>query len=282
MAGRPLTMSHRFDLHTHSAHSDGTYSPREIVGFAARGHIELLSLTDHDCVSGVPEAMEAGKELGVCVIPGVEFDNEWHHELHILGLDVDLNHPVLIRSMEVARERRDRRNEIILSRLDQAGVEVRPFLKTGQTATTKLHIAHAIIAAGYAAEVREAFAKYLRPGTPGYYTEKRFTPEQVIEIIHRSDGIPVLAHPCHIRENLHGLVRELVGYGLLGIEAYYPANTPRQTDLYVSLARQHRLLCTCGSDFHGKNRPGVPIGCAWRESRELDKTFETLMRRVQS
>ena len=275
-------MSHRFDLHTHSEHSDGTYAPAEIVRFAARGRIELLALTDHDCISGVPEAMAAGKEEGVAVIPGVEFDNEWHHELHILGLDVDMDHPVLNRAMEVARERRDRRNEIILSRLDQAGVEVRPFLRTGQTATTKLHIAHAIIAAGYASEVREAFMKYLRPGTPGYYTEKRFTPEQVLEIIHRSDGVPVLAHPCHIRENLHGLVRELVSMGLLGIEAYYPSNTPRQTELYVSLAHQMKLLVTCGSDFHGKNRPGVPVGCAWRESRELDRTYETLIRRMGS
>ena len=275
-------MSHRFDLHTHSDHSDGTYAPAEIVRFAARGHIDLLALTDHDCISGVPEAMAAGQEEGVRVIPGVEFDNEWHHELHILGLDVDMDHPVLIRAMEVARERRDRRNEIILSRLDAAGIEVRSFMRTGQTATTKLHIAHAIIAAGYATEVREAFMKYLRPGTPGYYTEKRFTPEQVLEIIHRSDGVPVLAHPCHIRENLHGLVRELVSMGLLGIEAYYPANTPRQTELYISLAHQYRLLATCGSDFHGKNRPGVPVGCAWRESRELDRTYETLIRRMES
>ena len=275
-------MSHRFDLHTHSDHSDGTYAPEEIVRFAARGHIDLLALTDHDCISGVRSAMAAGKAEGVRVIPGVEFDNEYHHELHILGLDVDTNHPVLVRAMEVARERRDRRNEIILSRLDAAGIEVRPFLRTGQTATTKLHIAHAIIAAGYAAEVREAFMKYLRPGTPGYYTEKRFTPEQVLEIIHRSDGVPVLAHPCHIRENLHGLVRELVSMGLLGIEAYYPSNTPRQTELYISLAHQYRPLATCGSDFHGKNRPGVPVGCAWRESRELDRTYETLIRRMDS
>ena len=275
-------MSHRFDLHTHSEHSDGTYAPAEIVRFAARGHIDLLAITDHDCISGVPEAMAAGQEEGVRVIPGVEFDNEWHHELHILGLDVDMDHPVLIRAMEVARERRDKRNEIILSRLDAAGVEVRPFMRTGQTATTKLHIAHAIIAAGYASEVREAFMKYLRPGTPGYYTEKRFTPEQVLEIIHRSDGVPVLAHPCHIRENLHGLIRELVSMGLLGIEAYYPSNTPRQTELYISLAHQYRLLVTCGSDFHGKNRPGVPVGCAWRESRDLDRTYETLIRRMES
>ena len=76
-------MNHRFDLHIHSAHSDGTYSPSEIVQFAVRGNLQLLALTDHDCISGVPEAMAAGRELGISVISGVEFDNEWHHELHI-------------------------------------------------------------------------------------------------------------------------------------------------------------------------------------------------------
>lgn len=275
-------MSHRYDLHTHSCCSDGTCTPAELVRIAARARLELFALTDHDCIFGVKEAMETGAEVGVPVIPGVELDNEWPHELHILGLDVDMEHPVLIRAMEVARERRDKRNGIILGKLDDAGIEIRRYMEKGQTTTTKLHIAHAIIAGGYAGDVREAFAKYLRPGTPGYYTEKRFTPKQVLEIIHRADGVPVLAHPCHIRENLPGLVKELVGMGLLGIEAYYPSNTPRQTEMYVAMARQYKLLATCGSDFHGRNRPGVPMGCAWRDCRELEETYETLIHRMQS
>ena len=133
--------------------------------------------------------------------------------------------------------------------------------------------------------VDNSASKVMRMAEPNlkhYEKYPKFTPEQVLEIIHRSDGVPVLAHPCHIRENLHGLVRELVSMGLLGIEAYYPANTARQTELYVSLAHQYRLLATCGSDFHGKNRPGVPVGCAWRESRELERTYETLIRRMES
>lgn len=272
----------RFDLHTHSNHSDGTCSPEQIVRMAARAKVTLLALTDHDCIGGVAEAVRTGAECGVSVVPGVEFDNEWPHELHILGLDVDMNHPVLIRAMEVARERREKRNAIIFSKLKEAGVDAEPYLRRGQTATTKLHIAHALIDGGYAAEVKEAFAKYLRPGTPGYYVEKRFTPEQVLEIIHRADGVPVLAHPCHIRDNFHSLLNELVSMGLLGIEAFYPSNTPKQTELFLSVASQYKLMATCGSDFHGANRPGVPIGCAWRENKELVRTYELLTKRINS
>ena len=273
---------HRFDLHIHTEYSDGTCTPEQVVRMASRAKLNMIAISDHDTVSGVRDAVKCGEEEGVLVIPSVEFDNEWSHELHIMGLDIDLNHPVLIRAMEVARERRDKRNAVIISKLLDNGIDIGPFMQGGKSATTKLHIAQALIRSGYATEVKEAFAKYLRPGTIGYYTEKRFTPQQVLEIIYRADGIPVLAHPCHIRENFHGLLRELVSMGLLGIEAFYPTNTSRQTEMYLSVARQHKLIVTCGSDFHGANRPGVPLGCAWRPNAVLEKTYELLIRRTES
>jgi predicted metal-dependent phosphoesterase TrpH len=184
--------------------------------------------------------------------------------------------------LEIARERRERRNKIIYSRLKEAGYDVQPLVGRPESTTTKLHIAHALIKAGFANDVRDAFAKYLRPGQVGYYTEPRFTPEQVIDIIHIADGLPILAHPCHIRDNPHGLIRELYDMGLMGLEAYYPSSTPRQTDMYVSIARQYQMLVTCGSDFHGDNRPGVPIGCAWKNVSVLEKTYETLVHRMNS
>ena len=272
----------RFDLHTHSNVSDGTATPREIVEHAVRANCKLLSLTDHDSILGVKEAVEAGKELGVPVLPAVEMDNEWHHELHIIGLDVDSNNPTLLRGLEIARDRREKRNKIIYSRLKEAGYDVQPLVNRPESMTTKLHIAHALIKAGYANDVRDAFQKYLRPGTVGYYTEPRFTPQQVIELIHIADGLPILAHPCHIRDNPHGLIRELYDMGLMGIEAYYPSSLPRQTEMYVSIARQYHLLVTCGSDFHGANRPGVEIGCAWRNVPALEQTYETLIRRMNT
>ncbi|MDO4564639.1 MAG: PHP domain-containing protein [Clostridia bacterium] len=273
---------HRFDLHCHSYFSDGTVSPSEIVRTANRAKLSMLALTDHDCILGVSEAMEEARKLGLPFLPAVEMDNEWRHELHIIGLDIDVNNPTLLRALQIAQERRTRRNGIILEKLKTAGVEIEPFLNRDRAVTTKLHLAHALIEAGYATDVRDAFAKYLRAGTVGYYTEPRFTPEQVIDLIHTADGIPVLAHPCHIRENIHGLIRELKGLGLMGIEAYYPSSSPRQTELHLSLAAQHKLMVTCGSDFHGANRPGVPLGCAWRESAELEKTYETLMHRLNT
>lgn len=272
----------RFDLHTHSCVSDGTATPTEIVRMAAQSRIKLLALTDHDNIMGVKEALEAGKEYGVPVLPAVEMDNEWRHELHIIGLDVDPNNPTLLRALEIARERRERRNKIIYGKLKEAGYNIQPLVNRPESVTTKLHIAHGLIKGGYANDVRDAFAKYLRPGMVGYYTEPRFTPEQVIDIIHIADGLPILAHPCHIRENPHGLIRELCDLGLMGLEAYYPTSTPRQTEMYVSIARQYRLMVTCGSDFHGDNRPGVPIGCAWRPVPVLEQTYETLTRRMNT
>ena len=272
----------RFDLHTHSCISDGTATPTEIVRIASRAKIKLLALTDHDNIMGVKEALDAGKEYGVPVLPAVEMDNEWRHELHIIGLDVDPNNPTLVRALEIARDRRERRNKIIYSRLKEAGYDVQPLVGRPESMTTKLHIAHALIKAGNANDVRDAFARYLRPGTVGYYTEQRFTPQQVIDIIHIADGLPILAHPCHIRDNPHGLIRELYDMGLMGLEAYYPSSSQRQTEMYVSIARQYHMLVTCGSDFHGDNRPGVPIGCAWRNEPVLEQTFETLTKRMNT
>ncbi len=272
----------RFDLHTHSIVSDGTVLPSDLVCSAAQNGIKLLALTDHDSIMGVREAVEAGRECGVPVLPAVEMDNEWRHELHIIGLDIDPNNPTLLRALEIARDRREKRNRIIYSRLKEAGYDVRQYVNRPESMTTKLHIAHALIKAGYASDVRDAFARLLRPGMPGYYTEPRFTPQQVLEIIHAADGLPVLAHPCHIRDNPHGLIRELYDLGLMGIEAYYPSSSQRQTDMYVSIARQYHLLVTCGSDFHGDNRPGVEIGCSWKNVPALEQTYETLVKRMNS
>ena len=273
----------KFDLHSHSIISDGTYTPSEVVETAFREGVRLLALTDHDNIGGVAEAVSAGQRIGLPVLPAVEMDNEWRHELHIIGLDIDPNNPTLLKCLEIARERRERRNLIIYKKLkEQAGLDVESVIERPASITTKLHIAHALIRLDAATDVKDAFAKYLRPGTAGYYVEKRFTPNQVIDMIHIADGIPVLAHPCHIRDNPHSLVRELTQLGLMGIEPYYPSSTPRQTEMFVSLAHQLGLMITCGSDFHGDNRPGVNLGCAWRNIPDLDKTYDTLIQRMNS
>ena len=277
-----MSAEQKFDFHSHSIVSDGTLTPTELVESAAQEGVRLLALTDHDNIEGVAEAVETGKRIGLPVLPAVEMDNEWRHELHIIGLDVDPNNATLLQCLQIARERRDKRNRVIYQKLRDAGYPVDEIIDRPRERTTKLHIAKALVSMGVAADVKDAFLRYLRPGRVGYYTEQRFTPKQVIDMIHIADGLPILAHPCHVRDNPHALVRELADMGIMGIEAYYPSSTPRQTELFVSLGHQLDLLITCGSDFHGANRPGVALGSAWVDNADLGYTFDTLMTRMNS
>lgn len=272
-------MSLRMDLHCHSTMSDGTYSPAAIVRMAAKAGIGILALTDHDTMAGVPEAMLAAEELNIRLLPSVELDTESSFELHMLGLDVDPCAPCLQQALADIQLRRRRRNEKILDKLRDAGYDVTGHMRESEGNTTRLHIAMALNEAGYAKSVTDAFRGFLSPGLPGYYTEPRLTPAQAIDLIKEAGGIPVLAHPCHIRSNPHQFVAELAEAGLMGLEAYYPASTLGQTQTFLSLAAQFGLLVTCGSDFHGKNREGNPLGCAWRDVACLNETSGMLQSR---
>lgn len=267
------------DLHCHSTMSDGTYAPAAIVRMAAKAGIGILALTDHDTMAGVPEAMRAADEQDIRLLPSVELDTEMPFELHMLGLDVDPCAPCLQQELVGIQQRRRRRNEKILHKLRDAGYDVSGHMRESEGNTTRLHIAMALNEAGYAKSITDAFRGFLSPGTPGFYAEPRLTPKQAIDLIKKADGIPVLAHPCHIRSNPHQLVAELTGEGLMGIEAYYPASTLGQTETFLSLAAQFNLLVTCGSDFHGRNREGNPLGCAWRDVACLNETARLLQGR---
>lgn len=129
------------DLHTHSNMSDGTCTPSLLVEKAKAAGLGILALTDHDCIQGIPEAMEAGERLGIRVIPGLELDTEFHTELHMLGLGVDPQHPALQEFAARNAQRRQARNEAILNQLAAAGVDVRPFFPAQHGTPTRLHVA---------------------------------------------------------------------------------------------------------------------------------------------
>ena len=164
--------------------------------------------------------------------------------------------------------------------LTAAGYDVAPYLPAAQGVTTRLHIALALIRAGFANDTADAFQRFLRRGTPGFAALQRPGPAHVIALLREAGGIPVLAHPCHLRGNVHAIVQELVDLGIGGIEAYYTTSSPGQTALFSSLAAQHGLLVTCGSDFHGANRPAAQLGCAWTPAPALDQTRRALMQRL--
>lgn len=281
---KQASINQPFDLHLHSSCSDGSETPAQVVQLCAELGITLLALTDHDNVLGIPEALEAAKQVGVRVLPSIEMDAEWPHEMHILGLDIDIDEPNMKQALEKALERRGVRNTEIVSRLARVGCDVSAYLGGEIGAATRLNIAIALVKAGYAADTKDAFARYLRKGCPGFYTVERFTPEQIVQLILGAGGVPVWAHPMNGHADPHRIAPMLKEFGLMGMEGYHPSLSEGDSVVITSVARQLGLIVTCGSDFHGDHRPEVKPGQTWRDCALLRETrafFEARPQRTQ-
>lgn len=262
------------DLHTHSTASDGQYTPTELVELAKSRGIQVLALTDHDTVDGLSEAVQAGKALGVRVLRGVELGAAEYSHLHILGYGFD---PAgLLPLCQKLKAGRDERKYRILDFLAEQGL---PLTLTevenvaGGDIIARPHFAQAMVRRGYVESNREAFDRYL--DTEEFRRKvKRFKADArtCIETIRAAKGHASLAHPYQIGLEdgpLEELVKQLVGYGLEGIECLYPKHTRPQEAFYRQLAKRYRLHVTGGSDFHGeKVKPEIhlaalPLDVEW-------------------
>jgi hypothetical protein len=257
----------RIDLHTHSSYSDGSLSPRELVQLAKERRLGAIALTDHDTVAGLEEALEAGDELGVEVVPGVEISAQYPPgTMHILGYYLHFSHPGLLGALKKLQEARAARNPKIIQRLHALGLEITTSevldLSTGQVG--RPHIARALVNKGYVSSIDEAFSRYLKKGAVAYVEKFRFPPEEAIAIIRRAGGIAVLAHPFTLGmdkpDELALLVRELAKMGLEGIEVFYPGHTEDMVVIYEGVAKRLGLVSTGGSDFHGNFRDHSYLG----------------------
>ena len=269
----------KFDLHMHTNLSDGTTPPVELVRRAAALGVPLIALTDHDIVMGVPEAQTEGERVGVRVLGGVEVDADYEleGELHILGINIDIQNAALTDMLSRVSSERERRNEAILDSLSAAGMEVRPFMRYSEGNTTRLHLAFALLEGGFVASINDAFNQVFAAGGPGYVAYTRPAQRDVIRVIHQAGGLAVLAHPHKIKtDDIGALVRRLCGYGLDGLETYYPAVSEDTFTRFCALARQNNLLMSCGSDFHGSNRKSVEIGCTWQDTEALKEIYTYL------
>ena len=265
-----------FDLHTHSIYSDGTEAPAAIVRAAKDAGLAFVALTDHDTVMGVPEAMTEGERIGMRVVPGVEFDVDYSVTMHILGLGIDPDAPEVRKTLAESAEKRERRNAAMFARLRDVGCPIEDAVE-GEGLITRLHMANALVKKGYAASRADAFDKYLLKGRPGFVRSENISIAQAVAVTHAAGGIAVLAHPCQIRADKHAAVLAAVQSGIDGIEAFYPGTTEGERTLFLSLARQHGLIVTSGSDFHGANRPAATLGCAFVDTPLLLPVFERFM-----
>ena len=227
-----------------------------------------MALTDHDTVDGLTEAVAAGEEIGVEIIPGVEISAQFPGgTMHIVGLFVDYHNGLLDQRLAVLKQARIDRNPRIIAKLNDLGIPVtmaRVEEISGGGQVGRPHIARALMEAGYVKDLQEAFDKYLGWRKPAYVSKFRFPPDQALAMIREAKGIPVLAHPFTLNQGsayaLKNLVVELKGQGLAGLEVFYSEHTREQVALYLKLARELDLLISGGSDYHGLNKPEVSLG----------------------
>ena len=261
-------MGYKVDYHVHSWYSDGTMKPTELVRDYHEKGYDIISITDHDGIDGVQEALIAGEALKMKVVPGVELATLHNGiELHILGYQFDHEDEDLLEKMEELKELRKDRNRRLLAKLQEMGYELTEAdlkQRKGQKYIGKPNFARALAAKGYVSTPKEAFepGKFLESPEAKSILREKISAGEAIEMIKAAGGMCVLAHPAKIKkigergsqeywDNLDQLLRELKKLGLKGMECYYPTHTEEETLKFVVLAGKYHLHITEGSDFHG-------------------------------
>ena len=285
--GHGIAMADGFvDLHCHSTASDGTLPPAEVVRLAKQGGLVGLALTDHDTIGGVAEAAGEAGRLGLAFLPGIEISCEYPSPgtMHMLGYGVDPDSEILRDLTRRLLAGRDDRNPQIIARLNELGVaitmaeveqEARATAADSKKPIGRPHIAAVLLRKGYVNSIKAAFDKYLAPGGLAYFDKERITNKQAVEMIRRSGGLPVLAHPAQLRtENdaqLERVVKDLVDLGLAGLEVIHSDHDAGMVEKFSALADRLGLLKTGGSDFHGTNKKNIELGSA--NGRRIPRAF---------
>ena len=274
MGGKP---DFRADLHCHSTCSDGSLSPEQLVAHAYEIGLKGLSITDHDTVDAYPNAEEVGKQLGVRVLPGVEFSAQLQGRgVHVLGYAFEANHQSLQTLVHRHQGRRQARNAAILTKLQKRGMMIYeedlpgPLNKLGRP-----HIAAALVKKGYVTSIQGAFKRWIGEGTSCFERGEGISVVDTVQAIREAGGIAILAHPHLIKDR--SLQRQLLAMSFDGLEGYY-AYFPKEVDeQWCRRAEERGWLITGGSDFHGDPKPQNRLGRSWVG----EEVFEELWKHYQ-
>ncbi len=250
------------DLHMHTTFSDGTDTPEQLVARARGAGLSAMSITDHDNTEAFARAEPVAGRLGIELIPGIEMSASYDGlEVHLLGFLLDFQTPELVAYLATQQARRVVRVREMVRRLGAVGVQIdaeEVLALAGEGTVGRPHVARTLLKRGYVTDASEAFSKYIGPGNPGFVPGSPMAPGEVIRIIRAAGGIPVLAHPIYLDRD--ALIDQFVGEGLLGLEVYHSGHTPEHVKRYERIADRLALLKTGGSDYHGTNKEGVPVG----------------------
>ncbi|MGO9258716.1 MAG: PHP domain-containing protein [Bryobacteraceae bacterium] len=252
------------DLHSHTNESDGTCSPGQLIEEAVEAGVDVLGITDHDTFRGYEQAVPLAGPAGVELVCGIELSTKLHgRSVHLLGYflaeDGLADFREWVRDLQVARRERNIR---LVARLRELGFDItlEEAEARGRGMTGRPHFAQIMVEKGYVPNLRAAFDDYLDESAKGYVYRREPRFAEGVERIRKAGGIASLAHPVRVKGDVAKMLPELCETGMNAIEAYHSDHGPRETELYLALARRHNLLVTGGSDFHGAVKPGVRLG----------------------
>lgn len=256
-------MSLIIDLHSHTTHSDGALSPQELVMRAQQMQVDVLAITDHDTVSAISVAKEYAQknDIKLEIVTGVELSTSWHgFDIHILGYNMDIDDPVLLKRLAAQLQERDERAKRICDKLAKCGIEnvYEDALNHANGAQiSRNHIANVLVDRQVCATHQLAFSKYLGKGKRAYATPKWITIQTAVEWITQAGGQAVIAHPSHYDMStkwLRRLTTEFKAAGGVAMEVTHPNMQKQTKSLLLEVALSSELLGSAGSDFHAPGR----------------------------
>jgi len=243
----------RYDLHAHTKASDGLLSPGALVQHAAECGLSGLAITDHDTVEGVAEAIAEGQLFGIEVIPGIELSIQAGDEdVHMLGYWIDHESPDLTQILRELFEMRLSRAGDMVARIVELGypIDLADVLdQAGDGAPGRPHVGKALLSRGHVASLEEAFERFIGDGRPAFVPKSRMDPERGFTLLRRFGAVPVWAHPALVDHRRH--LPAFIELGLAGLEVDHPKQDLHERAALRAVCREHDLIATGGSDFHG-------------------------------
>lgn len=258
-----MTEAKYADLHVHTFYSDSTFSPEEVVSCAKDRGLAAIAICDHDTVDGIDPCMAIGREKGVEIIPAIEMSVEkMDAEIHVLGYFIDWKQEWLRKKLKEIQDSRIERIFAMIEKLRAMGVKIDAEevfrIAVNKGSVGRLHVAKAMLNSGAIKNLREAFEKYIGFAKPCYLPYTKLSPKETMEFILNAGGVPVIAHPDLIGNDVY--IDEFVGHGLRGLEVYHTDHKPHVARKYEAMAKDLGLIMTGGSDCHGMGKGRILMG----------------------
>ncbi len=254
------------DLHCHSNCSDGELSPLELIERARHLGLQHFAITDHDTVAAYAqlEHIETG-DLNLHT--GIEFSSMWSgRDIHIVGLDIDIEHPALLNAVEAQNQRREKRAQAIANKLEKAGVKNAldcAIEVAGKAQLGRPHFAQVLIAQGKVKNHKQAFDRYLAMGKSCYVASEWPSIEEICRVILTAGGVPILAHPTKYKmtaTKLRALVKDFTNAGGKALEFSSGQSNKDSQAFLKSLCLEHKLKASPASDFHSDHQSWAKLG----------------------